>query len=261
MNIYLYELKANRNFILTWLIVIFMIVTFTLLFYPIFREGMDEFLTLINNLPESIRVLFGMNTDTIGSILGYYAFTLTFIVLCGTIEAMMLGLNILSKETREKTADFLLAKPVSRTTIITSKLLAAETWIFVSNILFILGFYLLLTFFNNTSFNINTYLLLTLTIFFLQTLFLSLGSFLAVTIPKLKNTISLALGTVFGFYLLSTFTDQKMRLLSPFKYFDVGNILMNNNYEVKYLIFLLILIILLVIGTYIIYNKKDIEAV
>ena len=42
---------------------------------------------------------------------------------------MNLGIGIISKEVRDKTADFLLTKPVSRVTILVAKMMAAFTCI------------------------------------------------------------------------------------------------------------------------------------
>ncbi len=258
MNIFKYEFKSYRKFNLIWLIVIFSVVVFLLAFYPIFNEGMDSFIDLIKNLPANIRMVVGLNPDAIRSILGYYAFALIFITLSTSIQAMLLGLNVLSKETKDKTNDFLLAKPVSRSMIVTAKLMATFTWIVMSNILYLIGFYLLLNLFSNTSLNMNTYLLLTLAIFFLQILFLSLGAFIAVIIPKIKATLPVTLGTIFGFYLISTFADDKLRIISIFKYFDTSKILLTGNYDLKYLLIILIMSGLLVTGTYLIYQKKDV---
>ena len=52
-----------------------------------------------------------------------------------TIHAAMLGATIIAKEERDKTSEFLFAKPVLRSTIITAKLLAAFVNIVVFNLI------------------------------------------------------------------------------------------------------------------------------
>ena len=261
MNIYLYELKANRRFAITWLIAILSIVFIVTSFFPIFSKDMADFLNIINNLPENIRIAMGMNPETIGSILGYYAFILTFVYILGGIEAMILGLSILSKEIRQKTADFLLTKPVSRIKIVTSKMLACLTLIIVSNIICFIGFYLSLLLFANTHFDFQTYTLLTLTILFIQLIFFAVGTLLSVIMSKVKAALSISLGVVCGVYLLSTFTDEKLRAFMPFKYFDITQILLKASYELKYILISLIIVVVSITLTFIIYKKKDIQAV
>lgn len=261
MNMYLHELRSNRRFALSWLITIICVTFFTISFYPIFHEEMSAFLDLINKLPEMIRNALGMHSDTIGSILGYYSFILTFIIIFGAIQAMILGLSILSKEVRQRTADFLLSKPVSRIRIVTAKLLSCLTILVGSNIIYFGVFYLMLLAFANTSFAFDTYALLTLILLMMQLIFFSLGLVLSVFMLKVKAILPISLGTVFGFYLLSTFLEDKFRFLLPFKYFKAADVLLKTSYELRYVILTLIIILVFTFITYIVYKKKDIDAV
>lgn len=261
MNMYLFELKQNRKFAINWFLIIIVLFLFLLSFYPIFNKEMDDFISIINNLPESMKIAFGFNPDTIGSILGYYAFALIFIYLCAAIESMILGLSGLSKEIRMKTADFLLSKPVSRSRIVTSKILSSITIIFISTFIYFILFYIGLLVFSSSSFSFETYLLLTGTILFISIIFFSIGTLLSVIIPRIKAITSLSLGLVFGLYLLSTFGDDKLRFILPFKYFDATNILLGKGYEFKYVLISFFVVLISIIGTYLIYNKNDIHTV
>lgn len=261
MNIYLYELKANRKFAIAWLAAIIGIVLFLSAFYPMFYKDMNDFTKLINNLPSNVRLVLGMNTRTITTILGYYAFILTLLLIFASIEAMILGLSILSKEIRERTADFLLSKPVSRIKIVTSKILSSITLLVSSNIIYFISFYMILSAFSNKSFNIETYILLTLIVLFIQIIFFSLGIFLSVIMPKIKAILPISLGTAFGLYMLGIFSSENLRVLMPFKYFNITYILLKNSYELKYLYISMFIIIIFISLTYIIYKNKDIDAV
>ncbi len=261
MNIYLFELKQNKKLAISWAIAIISIVLFVSMFFPMFSKEMKEFLKIIDNLPPLFKESFGMNPDTIGSILGYYSFILTFVLICGAIEACYLGLSILTKEQRDKTADFLLSKPVSRTKIVTSKILSSLTLILISNILYFIIFYLILNSFTNIEFNFKIYSLLTLSILFIQLLFFFIGMFISTLFKKIKSVTSISLGLSFGLYLLSMFVKDDLKLIAPFKYFDVSKILLTGTFESKYIIISIIIIIISISLTYIIYNKKDIHPV
>jgi ABC-2 type transport system permease protein len=261
MNIYFHELKSTYKNALIWIISIIGLTLFLTVFYPTFSKEIDDFVIMLNNFPEAIRIAFGLDPDTIGTILGYYAFMMTFVYICASIQAIIMGLSNLSKEIREKTADFLLSKPISRSKIVTSKIMASLTIIFLSNVIYLIVFYLILLSFADKAFVFNTYFLLTLATLFLQLIFFALGTILSVIIPKIKTVLPMSLGIVFGVYLLSTFTGDKLECFMPFKYFEVTEILLKNQYELKYMIITIIFIFLSICATYIIYKKKDIPAV
>ena len=106
-------------------------------FYPSFAKDAEEFTKIMEGYPEAIRNALGVNLGNFFTILGFYCFPLSFITLCGAIQAMNLGTSIVSKEVREKTADFLLTKPVTRTTVLTAKLLAAFVSLVITNIVYL----------------------------------------------------------------------------------------------------------------------------
>ena len=66
-----------------------------------------------------------MNGIDLATVLGYFGLVFLFVQLCLAIQAANYGFALVSVEEREWTADFLLAKPVGRSQIMTSKLLAA----------------------------------------------------------------------------------------------------------------------------------------
>lgn len=261
MNIYLHELKETRKFALTWIIVIVGVLMFLSMFFPTFAKDIKDFSNIMSNLPASIQSALGMNPKTIGTILGYYAFILTILMICSAMEAMILGLSILSKEIRAKTADFLLSKPVSRTQIVASKLLAGLTVIGVSNIIYFVVFYPILLAFSNVSFPFETYALLTFVLVFVQLIFFAMGSLISVIVSKIKGILPISMGVVFGFYFLSTFMDEKLRVILPFKYFNITDILRTSSYDIEYVLLSLLVVIVMIIATFIIYKNKDIEAV
>jgi ABC-2 type transport system permease protein len=136
MNIYLYELKAHRKTAIIWACSLAALSILFLSMYGSLAEDAADFKKLLENYPAAIREILGINLDYITSLVGFYSMIFSFIIICGTIQAMNLGISILSKEAREQTADFLLVKPVSRAFIITAKLLAALTTLLITDILF-----------------------------------------------------------------------------------------------------------------------------
>jgi ABC-2 type transport system permease protein len=226
----------------------------------------EEFKQLLGSYPEAIRAMLGINLDYITSLLGFYSMIFTFIILCGAIQAMNLGVSILSKESRERTADFLLVKPVSRSFIVNAKLLAAIVTIVITNILFIGLSTLFVTLENTQNFDLKLFIMINLTMFFVQLIFIAIGMLVSVFFKKIKNVLPLSLGFVFGFYLIGTLLvtdhDNKMeRMISPFKYFDITYIINNGSYETLYLLVSAVIVVAAIAISYVIYNRKDIHGV
>ena len=90
---------------------------------------------LFAQMPKSMQTIFGIGTFDLSKASGYYGMLFLYLLLMATIHAAMLGADIISKEERDKTSEFLLVKPISRNKIITSKLLAALINIIIFNII------------------------------------------------------------------------------------------------------------------------------
>jgi ABC-2 type transport system permease protein len=266
MNIFIHEWKAYRKSTVIWSLSLILIVVLFMSFYPSFSKDAADFTKIMEGYPEAIRNALGVNLGSFFTILGFYCFPLTFITLCGAIQAMNLGTSIVSKEVLEKTADFLLTKPVTRTAIVTSKLLAAFSSIVTTNILYFAAASLMVFQVKTENFSFKLFIMLSLTIFFVQLIFLALGFMMSVSIPKIKSVLTISLGTVFAFYFLgmlsgSAASEEVKRYISPFKYFDTAYIMKNSSYEASFLIVGAVIIIVAIIASYFIYAKKDIHTV
>jgi ABC-2 type transport system permease protein len=262
MNILLHELRAYRKSTIIWTISLIAIVSLFLSFFPSFTKDTEEFSKLLEGYPAALREAFGINLDNFFSILGFYCYGLSFVTLCGAVQAMNLGTSIVSKEVREKTADFLLTKPVTRTVVLTNKLLAALISILITNIFYLTAAILLAYQVATEEFNVRIFILLSLTVLFVQLIFLALGIIISVMVQKIKSVLTVSLATVFAFYFLGMFSaDEAKRYLSPFKYFDTTYIIEQSGYEASFLITGAIVMITAIGGSYFIYAKKDIHSV
>lgn len=136
MNMFWHELNSLRKSTILWTCTLIALAGIYFSVYPAIANDAADFKRLLGGYPASVRAILGISLDSITSLLGFYSMIFTFITLCGAIQAMNLGVSILSKETRERTADFLLVKPVSRSAIVSSKLLAALTMLIITNVIY-----------------------------------------------------------------------------------------------------------------------------
>lgn len=265
MNMFLHELKAYRRSTLIWTSALVVLIILFLSMFPSISKEAEEFKKILEGFPEAIRMALGLSVENIGSILGYYSYIFLYISLIGAIQAMNLGMSIVSKEVREKTADFLLTKPVTRTQIMTSKLLAAFSSLVITNMFYLVAATMMSSLVETREYNIKTFLLLSLTLFFLQLIFLALGIIVTVMLPKIKSILSITLGTVFAFFIMgalaSTTGDQALRYLTPFKYFDFAYIVQNSSYESSFMVAAIGFIAITITASYYIYSKSDIHAI
>src|SRR4030067_900070 len=133
-NIYQHEFRSRLKAVFIWSVSVAFIVVFYLSLYPVFSDQaamMNEFLA---RYPAQLRAAFGLDKIDLSTVLGFYAFTFVFVQLCLAIQAGNYGFGLVSIEENELTADFLLSKPVSRTQVLTSKLLAAFTSLVITDL-------------------------------------------------------------------------------------------------------------------------------
>ncbi|WP_423407874.1 ABC transporter permease subunit [Heyndrickxia sp. MSNUG] len=265
MNMFLHELKAYRKSTIVWSISLVALVALFLSMFPSFSKDAEEFKQLLEGFPVELRKAIGLSVDNIATMLGFFSYAFLYIKLAGAIQAMNLGTSILSKETREKTADFLLTKPVTRTQIVTSKLLAALVSLVATNIVFSAAVIIIALIVAGNDFSRNALLLVSITLFFIQMMFLALGILVSVVFPRIKSVITVSLGTVFGFFMLgmisSTAEDKGLRYLTPFNYFDSAFIVKNMAYETSFIIVAVVFSITAIAAAYYMYVKKDVHSV
>ncbi len=267
MNIYLHELRSYRKNTFIWIVALCAATAFLFLMYPAFASNAGEVTKAFERYPKAIQAAFSFDINHINTVPGFYSFIITFLMICGAIQGMNLGISVIAKETTGKTADFLLTKPISRQTVITAKLLAVFTYIVVTS-----AIYLAVTTAAATSaarvvnqdFDQTKFLMMSLSFFFLQVIFMAMGFIMAVILPKIKSVLPVSLSTVFGFFIIGTVAatlDLKdMYFLSPFKYFDSVQILRNSTYEASYGIVAIGIVVLSIVASYLLYSKKDIHA-
>ncbi|MEQ8154726.1 MAG: ABC transporter permease subunit [Clostridiaceae bacterium] len=264
MNIFRHELKSYRNSIIGWAVSMTLLAVVYIYIFKGLGSEIENFKAFLNNMPDAVKKAFNILVDSISTLEGFYSFVFSFVILCGAIQAMNLGIAILSKELRDKTADFLMTKPVSRVQIMTSKLMAAFSALVITNVIY-LGLTISAAMVIVGTFNVKIFFLISLTMFFIQLVFMALGILISVIVGKIKSVISISLSTVFGFYILgslgSIVGEERVRYLSPFRFFDTAYIIEHASYEMSYVVIAIVFMVAAIAGSYSIYLKKDIQAV
>lgn len=264
MNIYKHELRSSRKSALTWIVSLSLLVAFYLSLYPAFSRDTAILSAVFSRMPQSVMDALGFTPDVFSNVLGFYTFTMTYIILCGAVQAMNLGMGILAKEASGKTADFLLTKPVSRAAIITAKLLASLTVLIATSVVFILVAGIVASSVAGNAFDWGMLVKLSLPLFFVQVIFAALGFAVAAIARKIKSVLPLSLSTVFAFFIIGLVQGalkyEDLRYFTPFKYFEYGYILKSASYEGVYAALSAIIVVAAVALSYAVYMNKDIHA-
>ena len=259
MNIFKHELKQNRVSTIIWLVALLAIAGLYISIYPSISS--IDFSRVIKQFPEAFKKSFGMTGD-LSAFPALYSMILNIVILTGAVQAMNLGLNIVSKEVRDRTADFLLSKPVKRFNILTQKLLSAITLLVITNIVFLSASWGLISAFIKDPFKFEVFIRCSLTLFLIQIFFFSFGFLVGIVLPKIKTVIAVTLPSVFGFYIFglldTVIGEEKIKYLTPFKFFDLSKLTAGSHYTTESLVYLGVLVVLSIIAGYFIYQKKDI---
>lgn len=265
MNIFWHELKMNRLSMLVWSVSLALMVILFLSLYPTFTKDVDASMKILQNLPVPVREALGISLGNFFTIFGFYSYLFTFVTLAGAIQAMNLGVGIISKEKSGKTADFLLAKPVRRSSVVTQKLFAALFALVITNAIFLVAALISAHAASTKSFDTTTFLLITLTLFLIQLVFLALGILLSVIVPKIKSIIAVSLPVTFAFFIIGSLGaiigNDNVRYMTPFKFYDPSYIMQHNHYELRYVVIEIAVVVVALALTYIVFNKKDIPSV
>lgn len=233
--------------------------------YPSFHTDAEQMRALIAGIPLAAQKAFNLNLDAIFTLLGYFAYILPYVLLCTAVQAMNLGLSVVSKETSQKTIDFLLSKPVLRSTVLHAKLLAVLVMIVLTDLVYIPAALAIASAVADGPYNHQTFFLLCLTILFTQLFFVIAGVLVGVVVPKTKSVTAVSLSTAFIFFILNLFGsvigNAAIRYLTPFKFYDATYIILHGTYEWNFALWETIIVFCALVASYVIYVRRDIEAV
>jgi ABC-2 type transport system permease protein len=265
MNVYFQELKTFVRSAFNWTLAMLLTLTVFMFMFPAISKDIGLMNEILSNFPPEFTRALGLSTLDLSDVIGYYAYAFMYIVLIGSVYALKIGISVLSEETRVKTADFLLSKPISRTAIVTAKIMSVLTLLLCQTIIFIIGSLVITQFLSNQYVDKNTFLLITLSLLLVQLFFAAFGLLLSVIISKIKTVLPITLGVVFGFWALQMLNQSlegsQLAYITPFAYFDPSQIIASGGYEPIYLGIDLTMIVIFTILTYVIYNKKDMPSV
>ncbi len=225
MTLFLRELKGNFKSFLIWTLCIIAILGMFMAMYPSFAEqgsSLDQMLSGFS--PELLKMFSFDSLDfTVG--LDYYAYMFQYILLAVMIQFMILGANLISREEDAGTINFLYAKPLSRSSIVTTKLLSGLAYAAAFFVVYTGCACAVLAAVDSAPVDFGAVLLLSFALFLSQLMMMGIGMLLSMFITKTRTVMSVSIGVVLLMYVLSMVVNlneslDELRYFTPFQYFD-----------------------------------------
>lgn len=264
MNIVLRELKAHRKSLIFWSIGMLFLIASGMSKYSGYEKAGESVNDLFAGFPAGLKAVFGVGEIDLTSAIGFYAVMFLYFLVMTGIHASLLGSGIITKEEKGKTAEFLYAKPISRTKVVTAKLVAALINVLALNLVTLMFSLLFVGYYNKGESATGDILILMVGLFFVQLIFLSIGMAAAAIFKRYKRAAPTATGIMLFAFFLSLWLDmtdkfQNLKYLTPFKYFDAKVIIKDGSLDPVFIAISVVLIGVMVAVTYFFFQRRDLN--
>ncbi len=263
MNVIKRELRAHLKSLIIWSVSIFAVILMAMSEFSAYYNN-PEMAAILDALPQAMLKAFSLNSANLTTLSGYISILSIYFYMMLGIHAVLLGSSILSKEERDKTAEFLYSLPVTRKKVITGKLTAA-----IINCIALLGITCLAVIISGLNYKPGKqfYDFLTLCVFSMftiQMVFLSIGLLTASILKRYKRSGSISVSILLFTYIVSILTGlsdkiEFLKYITPFKYFEPLYFLTHTKPEGVYIIISISIILIGLTGTYYFYPKRDLN--
>ena len=270
MNIFKFEFKRLLRSGITWSVVCGGLILLFMALFPSMKDmGMQELVgTKMDALPSDILKAFNIDKSMDFSNIYYFlGYCIQYIAMASAIYAGILGVNSLIREESQGTIEFLYSKPITRTKIVTNKLLSSVTIYYLYLVIVGIVTMGICIVVKPSDIDVMDLIykikLVFIGIALLGLVFLSLGMLISTLIKNDRGAISISIGIFFVSYFMGIISKLKdsfefMKYLSPFDYF-VPNQIINDGFETKFVVISIGIIVVSIVSTYIIYRKKDMK--
>jgi ABC-2 type transport system permease protein len=265
-NIYRHEFLTRLKSVIIWSIALIAIIFAFFSIFPSFANQAALLNEMMAKFPPELLAAFGLNGGNMSSVMGFFGLIFLFTQICLAIQAGNYGFGLVSIEETELTADFLISKPVSRTQILTSKLLAALTSLTITNLVVWASSFAAITLFRNGhDYEKLPLVLLLVSIVIFQLFFLSVGLIISLLVKRVRSVTPYSLGLGFGMYVLGAFSGVQgvsiLEFITPFKHFDPNYIVQHRAYNTPLVLLNVAVIVVSLAASYWLYIRRDIPAV
>lgn len=264
-NLFLKEMRMNALSLVLWIVAVTLLISLTMSVYRTFVDNQSKVMGMMNLVPKGALQFKGIsNFNDLLSVLGFYAANnIIYMMVLGSIFAIVLSSNILLKEEYNKTAEYLLTRPLTRREIFLSKLAVVFLHILLLNLFASLAGFICMEIVKTEDFNVRSFLILSFYTLLLNILFGSIGIFMSTLIKRPKPITTFCIGLVLILYFiftLSKITESAAGLgyISPFKFVNVNATASDYALNFWHLLYFSGISLLLIGISFRLYGRKDI---
>ena len=261
MTLLKHELKQGFKTLAIWTASIGFLIAICLFLFPEMKGEMDNVSDMFSSMG-SFTAAFGMDRLNFGTLIGFYAVECGNILgLGGAFFASLIAVSALAKEEKERTAEFLLSHPVSRVSVISSKLAALVVQIVVMNVvIFALSAACIAVIGEGPAWK--EICLMHLAYFLLQLelagICFGLSAFLR------RGSLGIGLGIAAMMYFLNIIANisekaEFLKFITPFGYAEGADIVSNGSLDGKLILIGMAFALIGVAAAYFWYSRKDIH--
>lgn len=261
MKVFLHELRMGRTALAIWSAAISFMLGVCIIIYPEMSSQMGDISEMFSDMG-AFSSAFGMDKLNFGEFMGYFGVECGNVLgLGGALFAAVVGASAIAKEEREHTAEFLMTHPISRTQIISEKLLAAITQVLILNAT-VIGISSICILALDVEADLWTLVLVFAAYLILQLEIMAIT--FGVSAFVRRGDLAIGLGLVFVMYFLNILANltenlKLLKYITPFGYADGAYIIPEKALDLKYVAVGTALGIMGIIVAYLKYRKKDLH--
>ena len=260
MTLVKHELWQERWTLVVWTVSIGVLMAVCVFMYPEMKDEMDDVTEMFASMG-AFTAAFGMDRLNFGTLIGFYAVECGNILgLGGAFFACLIAIGALSKEEKERTAEFLLTHPISRPRVVTEKMIGILLQVTVLNIA-VLGMAVFSVLAIGEELPLRELGLLHLAYYLLQIELVGICFGLSAFLSRGGLGMGIGIAAVMYFLnLVANISDGAdfLKYITPFGYAEGADIVANGSLDPVRVALGLLFSALGIIAAYQIYGKKDI---
>ncbi len=226
-NLFTKELKRNRKNLSIWSAIVLGFTLMVTAIFPYMAEMGDSITVLMDSIPPELGKALGMDSETWSSILGFYStYYGVYIIVLVSIFTASTGATIISKEEKDGTSEFLLTRPISRKTIVLTKIASLYTLTLIIFLIQVLVAFIAINAFAVQSVDWGVFAQMHISGLILVLFFTAAGVLISMFVTPKKNFMGIVVGLTFGTYFLNALGKSAdavnwISYISPFRYLEI----------------------------------------
>lgn len=260
------ELKFHRTAFLVWASSIVALSLITMAAMPTMLANASSISGFISAFPKAFLKAFSFDPASFTDPLGFYVvYSTLYVALLGSAFSMSVSAGIIAREESQGSADFLLAKPVTRSEVALTKIAAWLLLVIALNVVTFIAGWASLAAFSPLPWRFASYVALSVYSLLLSVSLGAVGLLFSLLVRRARSLTGPGIGIVLGFYLWDAVAKMSATYdawgwASPFKWMDLKVTAQGYALAGWRVALFGVLAVSCAVGAVLVYRRKDILA-